>query len=249
MFAPFVMDPEKGIRAWNVYNAGSPILTTEAGLTKALADETAKMYLLSGETQGSSFVGMVHLVNTTKANSNQSSSASSYEMQASFEENCWLAASQGKFGVDGQFANSIKELLSSSNIQSHASVITMGLIPSIKSNQIQTCIKTLQPDPAKVMDELAAIQGDSDKDVTTMAGKAAKAKTGESFMQLSNGFVKSAVSALGETQKLENNVINTNSLMTAFDNYVEEATKGKVGGIPINFFLKPITSNRIGIFG
>jgi len=245
MFAPFVMDPEKGIRAWNVYNAGSPILTTEAGLTKALADETTKMYLLSGETQGSSFVGMVHLVNTTKANSNQSSSASSYEMQASFEENCWLAASQGKFGVDGQFANSIKELLSSSNIQSHASVITMGLIPSIKSNQIQTCIKTLQPDPAKVMDELAAIQGDSDKDVTTMAGKAAKAKTGESFMQLSNGFVKSAVSSLGETQKLENNVINTNSLMTAFDNYVEEATKGKVGGIPINFFLKPITSKQL----
>ena len=245
MFAPFVMDPEKGIRAWNVHNPKSPILTTEAGLTKALADETSKMYLLSGETQGSSFVGMVHLLNTTKANSHQSSSASSYEMQASFEENCWLAASQGKFGVDGQFANSVKKLLSASNIQSHASVITMGLIPSIKSNPIETSIKTLQPDPTAVMDQLAAIQGDSDQDVTTMATKAAHAKTGESFMQLSNGFIKSAVSALGETQKLQNDIINTNSLMTAFDNYVQQATEGKVGGIPINFFLKPITSKQL----
>ena len=121
----------------------------------------------------------------------------------------------------------------------------MGLIPSIKSNPIETSIKTLQPDPKEVMDQLAAIQGDSDQDVTTMATKASHAKTGESFMQLSNGFIKSAVSALGETQKLQNDIINTNSLMTAFDNYVQQATEGKVGGIPINFFLKPITSKQL----
>ena len=116
-----VVDPEKAIRAWNVYNPSAKIDTTEAGIAKSLKDDTAKMFLLSGQTHGSSFVGMVHLLKSEKSSSHQSTSSSSFDMEASFEENCWLAKSQGKFGVDGSFANSIKELLSSSNVSRHFS--------------------------------------------------------------------------------------------------------------------------------
>jgi len=244
MFAPFVMDPEKAIRAWNVYNKGSQIDTTDEGISKALADETAKMFLLSGQTHGSSFVGMVHLVKTEKSDSHQSTSSSSFDLEASFEENCWLESSQGKFGVDGSFANSIKELLSSSNVQAHASVITMGIIPTIKSNEIKTTVSTLQPDATKVMDQLAKIQSATDGDVNNMATKAQSARTGQSFMELNNSYVSGVVSNLGKIDTANNKIIDTNSLMTAFDDYVQKAIAGDCG-VPINFFLKPITAKQL----
>ena len=244
MFAPFVMDPEKAIRAWNVYNPSAKIDTTEAGIAKSLKDDTAKMFLLSGQTHGSSFVGMVHLLKSEKSSSHQSTSSSSFDMEASFEENCWLAKSQGKFGVDGSFANSIKELLSSSNVQAHASVITMGIIPTIKSNEIATTVSTLQPNAKEVMGQLAAIQGATDSGVNNMATKAASARTGQSFMELNNSYVSGVVSNLGKIDTANNKVIDTNSLMTAFDDYVAKAIAGDCG-VPINFFLKPITPKQL----
>ena len=244
MFAPFILDPEKGIRAWNVNKSSERIDTTSVGINKALKDDKTTMHLLSGQTQGSSFVGMVHLLKSEKANSSQSSSSATAEMNASIEENCWLASSQGKFGVDSSFSDSIKEMLSTSNVQAHASVITMGLIPSIKANQVATTVATLKPDPKDVMSDLSAIQGASNDEVTTTASAAEKAKTGQSFMQIKNDFISNAVSALTKADTASNKVIDTNSLMTAFESYVNKASSGEAG-IPINFFLKPITPKQL----
>lgn len=247
MFAPFVLDPEKGIRAWNANNPSDQIETTSAGIAKALEEDDAKkaLYLLSGQTQGSSFVGLVHFLKSEKADSSQSSGSSTAELNASFEENCWLASSQGKFGVDSQFSNSVKRMLSTSNIQSHASVITMGLIPSLASNKMSSTVATLAPKPEEVMDKLAKIQASSDSVVTSTSSAATKAKVGESFMALDNGYITNAVSAIGKIDNDDNKVIDTNSLMTAFDAYVKLAREGKCGGIPINFYLKPLTPKEL----
>jgi hypothetical protein len=247
MFAPFVLDPEKGIRAWNANNPSDQIETTSAGIAKALKEDDAKkaLYLLSGQTQGSSFVGLVHFLKSEKADSSQSSGSSTAELNASFEENCWLASSQGKFGVDSQFSNSVKRMLSTSNIQSHASVITMGLIPSLASNKMSSTVATLAPKPEEVMDKLAKIQASSDSVVTSTSSAATKAKVGESFMALDNGYITNAVSAIGKIDNDDNKVIDTNSLMTAFDAYVKLAREGKCGGIPINFYLKPLTPKEL----
>ena len=247
MFAPFVLDPEKGIRAWNANNSSNQIETTSAGIAKALTedDATKALHLLSGQTQGSSFVGLVHFLKSEKANSSQSSASTTAELNASFEENCWLASSQGKFGVDSQFSNSVKRMLSTSNIQSHASVITMGLIPSLVSNKVSSTVATLAPSPTEVMDKLAKIQASSDSVVTSTSSAATKAKVGESFMALDNGYITNAVSAIGKIDNDDNKVIDTNSLMTAFDAYVKLAGDGKCGGIPINFYLKPLTPKQL----
>ena len=247
MFAPFVLDPEKGIRAWNANNPSNQIETTSAGIAKALTedDATKALHLLSGQTQGSSFVGLVHFLKSEKANSSQSSASTTAELNASFEENCWLASSQGKFGVDTQFSNSVKRMLSTSNIQSHASVITMGLIPSLVSNKVSSTVATLAPSPTEVMDKLAKIQASSDSVVTSTSSAATKAKVGESFMALDNGYITNAVSAIGKIDNDDNKVIDTNSLMTAFDAYVKLAADGKCGGIPINFYLKPLTPKEL----
>ncbi|MCT4664063.1 MAG: hypothetical protein N4A45_02370 [Flavobacteriales bacterium] len=248
MFAPFVLDPEKAIRAWNVYVKDRPINSDdEKSMNEALQGKDADkvgIHILSGQTNGSSFVGMVHILKTEDSNSSQKSSSTSFDLEASFEMGSFLAAKSGKFGVDGSFADSIKSLLSTSNLQSHASVITMGLIPSIKSNEIKTTVSTLKPSATEVMSQLAAIQGATDTDVNTTSSDAAKARTGESFMQLNNSYISGVVSNLGQIENANNKVIDTNSLMTAFDDYVQKAIEGQCG-VPINFFLKPITSKQL----
>ncbi|MFT4850916.1 MAG: hypothetical protein ACI83B_003478 [Sediminicola sp.] len=248
IFAPFILDPEKAIRAWNVYVPDRSINSDdEKSMSNALKGkdaDTAGMQLLSGSTNGSSFVGMVHILQTEDSSSSQSSSSTSFDVEASFEMGCFLASKSGKFGVDGSFADSIKSLISTSNIQAHASVITMGLIPSIKSNEIKTTVSTLKPTATEVMSQLAAIQGASDTEVNSMSTDAAKARMGESFMQLNNSYVKGVVSNLGEIDNANNKVIDTNSMMTAFDDYVQKAIAGECG-VPINFFLKPITSKQL----
>ncbi len=247
IFAPFILDPEKGIRAWNANNPSNQIETTNAGIAKALGEDDASkaLYLLSGQTQGSSFVGLVHFLKTEKSNSSQSSGSSTASISASFEENCWLASAEGKFGVDSQFSNSVKRMLSTSDIQSHASVITMGLIPSLVSNKVSSTVSTLAPSPTDVMDKLSKIQASSDTVVKSTTSEAEKAKAGQSFMALDNSYITNAVSAIGKIDHDDNKVIDTNSLMTAFDDYVALAKDGKCGGIPINFYLKPLTPKQL----
>lgn len=249
VFAPFVLDPEKAIRAWNVYNSSQKIDTADKdSMQKVIAgkdSDTAGMYLLSGATYGSSFVGLVHILQDEKNESSQSSSSLAESMSASITENLFLSNYSGKFGLDSSFADNIKSLLSTSNIQAHASVITMGLIPSIVSNTIATTVQNLKPDPKDVMSQLAAIQGATDTEASSTMGSAAeKAKAGESFMQLDNSYVTNVVSSLGSYDNANNKVIDTNSMMTAFDDYVQKAIAGKCG-VPINFFLKPITSRQL----
>ena len=63
-------------------------------------------------------------------------------------------------------------------------------------------------------------------------------------MELNNSYVSGVVSNLGKIDTANNKVIDTNSLMTAFDDYVKKAIAGDCG-VPINFFLKPITPKQL----
>jgi hypothetical protein len=154
---------------------------------------------------------------------------------------------QGSFGLDSQSASSVKDLLSSTSIQSHCSVITMGLIPTIKSNIVATSVDSLKPNPKEEMDQLAKLQGSSNSSNKTIAAGAADAKKEQSIDKMNSSYVSAAVSALSEVDKQKNNVINLNSLMTALDDYVKKAGDGKLGGVPINFYLKYVTKRDIAL--
>ena len=52
------------------------------------------------------------------------------------------------------------------------------------------------------------------------------------------------MSSLGAYDDKNNKVIDTNSLMTALEDYVKKAIAGDAG-VPINFFLKPITADEL----
>ena len=187
---------------------------------------------------------MVHVLQEEDTSSKQSSSAVSSNLQAKMEFGGWFASSKGSFGVDSSFSDNIKNMLSTSDLNSHCSVVTMGLIPTLKSNKVTTSISQLKPDATEVMGQLSAIQSATDTDVTSVSSEANKAKSGAQFIALNNGYIKEVVSNLSEVENKDNQMIDVNSLMTAFDDYVVKAAAGDAG-VPINFFIKSISKAQI----
>lgn len=254
VFAPFVMDPEKAVYAWNALFPDDQIQTTDpktlaaaiknASTSTGKSDDNKFLSLLSGQTIGSSFVGMIHVLQVENTNSSQMSNAAAANFQSEFSWGGFFASGNGSFGVDSDFSNNVKNMLSTSNVTSHCSLVTMGIIPSLKSNNVKTSISQLQPSATEVMGQLAAIQGATDSDVNSVSSEAGKAKAGKQFIELNNSYVTSVVSNLTKADNDNNKMIDVNSLMTAFDDYVQKAEAGK-SGVPINFFVRHIDKPMI----
>jgi len=251
MFAPLVLDPEKAVDAWNACR-DDRLNTSYESICEAIekdetgqVDENSKpINLLSGVTYGSSFVGMVHVLQSEATTSTQTSSSMTSAMETQFKAGMWFSKAQGKFGLDKQFSNNIKDMLSTSDVETHCSVVTMGLIPTLKSNAIKTSIKQLQPSAQEIMSQVNAINGATSSRVSTMGGQADAGKIGSEFKDLNQDYVGSVVSNLSTVDNNNNRIIDTNSLMTAFDDYVELAQNSEIG-VPINYYLKPISKGHI----
>jgi hypothetical protein len=252
VFAPFILDVDKAVRAWNKLFPDSMINTNSPesiAKIEATADTKAdkSFNILSGATYGSSFVGMVHILNTTDSSSTQSMESIASSMQSTFDIGGWFASGTGGFGVADSFSNSAKNLLSTQNIQSHCSLVTMGIIPSIKSNQVKMGVQGFSDfDPAKEMQQLATLQGATASENNSISSAADAARTGQQMITLKNSTITSTLSGLANIDDGANNIIDTNSMMTAMDDYIQKCIEGGNNlGVPINYYLKPITQSMI----
>ncbi len=252
VFAPFILDVDKGVRAWNALFPDNMIKTNDiASIAKIEAQQDTKadksFSILSGATYGSSFIGMVHVLNTENTSSSQSMISTAESLQGSFSVGGWFASESGGFGVDSSFSDSAKNLLSSQNIKSHCSVVTMGIIPSIKSNQVKIGVQSFSNfDPASDMDALAKLQGATSSEQNSVADSADKAMTGQQLMTMKTSQIKGVLSGLAPIDDGANKIIDTNSMMTAMDDYIQKCIEGGSNlGVPINYYLKPITQSMI----
>lgn len=252
LFAPLILDVDKAVRAWNAIYPSDMIKTNDALsilLTQAGSQTPAerKMHLLSGVTFGSSFVGMVHILNSTNTVSHQQMQSVASNLQSTFDVGGWFAAATGGFGVESSFSESAKALLSTQNIQSHCSLVTMGIIPSIKSNQVMLGVKQLADlDPKQEMERLAALQGATAGSNNTISSAADAARTGQQMITLQNSTITSALTGLSQIDDGQNSIIDINSMMTGMDDYIQKCVAADENvGVPINYFLKPLTKADI----
>lgn len=252
VFAPFIIDPDKAVRAWNKLFPDSMIKTNDpASITKIEAQSETKQEksfnLLSGATYGSSFIGMVHVLNTSETKSSQRMESIAASLQETFEIGSWFASETGGFGVSSSFSDSAKNLLSTQNVTSHCSLITMGIIPSIKSNQVDIAVQGFSDfDPAKTMESLATLQGATASENNTIGESATAARTGQQMISLKNATISSTLSGLAQIDDAKNQIIDTNSMMTALEDYVDRCVSGGDNvGVPINYYLKPVTQSMI----
>lgn len=246
IFSPLILDLDKMVAAWNKTFPQEAIDTKKSPLELWKDQESSSnkehLYMLSGATYGSSFVGMVHILKSDSMTTIQNMEGIAEKLQAQFKMGRWFANHQGGFGVEHSFANSVKNLISSQNIQSHCSLATMGIIPSIKSNQVKMGVKQFaDADPEKEMQKLATLQGATATDNNSLESSANAALTGGQMISLHNATIQSTLTGLAEIDDGQNGVIDINSMMTAMDDYVEKCTTGDSNiGVPINYYLKAL---------
>lgn len=255
LFAPFVIDVDKGIRAWNEMvrtgELNAQLIKTDdyASFQKAAeqsgTEKDTSYNLISGATYGSSFVGMVHVLKESSTQSSQNMYAVAASLQAQMKVGGWFSDMEGGFGVSSSFANSAKKLLSSQQITSHVSLVVMGVIPTIVADEVQLSVKQFSEfSPDKMMGQLATLQNSTNSEQASVTDAASNARTGAQMMAIRNSEVKSVMSAVGEIDDGKNKMLDINSLMTAFTDYVSKAAGGDIG-VPIEYFLKPITANQL----
>ena len=254
MLAPLYLDVDKGIRVWNsLFKAEDLKIRTDQKSLQAilqaagLPDEPA-MHIVSGASYGSSFVGMVHVLRSEGTSSFQSMQAQATSLHDSFQFELGLAGGSGQVGVDSNVANDIKRLFSGQEINAHVSLITMGVISGLTSNPVALAVKSFANiDPSKSMEALGKLADAtaSDKESAQSSAKAARARQLMVSMQSAN--VEGVLSSLSDIKGENVKVMDVNSLMTAFDSYIADINSGKCKGVPINYFVKPITRSQLAL--
>ncbi|MEZ4918092.1 MAG: hypothetical protein R2792_03210 [Saprospiraceae bacterium] len=251
VLAPLVLDPDKCVDVWNQLHKDDRINTSDVASLEKMKDgenlnEDKSITLLSGVTYGSSFVGMVHVLNTESlAEKGASMSQLAESLQERFTIGGWMEDSSGGLGVDPGFSDDIRRLLSTQNITSHINVAVMGCIPSIKSNQIEMGVRTLAGFDEKTLSQsLSVVENVSQSEKKTIKTSSESARKGAKVMAIRGATVQNVISGLGKIDQKSNQMLDINSLMVAFEDYLKEIKTGSVG-VPINFYFKKITQARI----
>ncbi|GAB1318010.1 hypothetical protein MFIFM68171_08220 [Madurella fahalii] len=257
IMAPLILNVDKAVKAWNhFYGKTDKLVPTDGASMMKLAnqddpdtdgsgDNINKFSIISGMTFGSSFVGMVHVLNTTDTNVSESLSTLASSLQAQMDAGGWFAKASGGFGVSASFSNSVKNLLSTQNISSHVTLICMGTIPSMVASEVKMGVeKFAQFDPKTSMDTIATIQNATVADQGSVTQAADAARTGGQMVTMKASEIKSALSALAEIDDGSNKILDVNSMMTALDDYLKKASEGS-SGVPINYYLKDITKGML----
>lgn len=250
LLAPCVIDTDKAIRIWNqmyqddMLKVDDPMNIINTAKNANTPNEKA-ITIVSGATFGSSFVGMVHILNTQKTTSSEAMRSTMESIQSQIKTGSWFMDVSGGFGLSKQFSQDIKNLLSTQEISSHCTLTTHGSIPSIKSNQVKMAVKEFSSfDGKSAMNDLAGLQNAVASDKDSIDNSAEKARLGQEMVTLKNAQIQGVLSGLNEIDDGNNKIIDINSMMTALDDYVEKAMGGEIG-MPINYYIKPITKSQL----
>lgn len=245
ILAPFILNVDKGIKVWNELHKDDKLVPEDAksmqDVIKNGATDEKDYKILSGVTYGSSFVGMVHVLNSSSTTASETLTTMAASMQAQMDAGAWFEKASGGFGVNTSFSNDVKNLLSSQNVSSHVTLISMGVIPSIVASEVKLGVeKFANFDPKASMDAISTIQNATGADQDAVKSSADAARTGKQMVSMKGNDIKSALEALGQIDDGSNKILDVNSLMTALEDYLQKAADGK-SGVPVNYYLKPIT--------
>ncbi len=249
---PCVLEPDKAIAVWNSLYPDSQdrIITTDPAQVKAQAESSPDvagektLTVLSGVVYGSGFVGMVHILKRDVTDSGPTEEVAT-QLQERLAIGGWLENASGGFGVDATVMDEVKKILSTQSISSHVSMIVMGAVPSIASNQLQLGVrKVLQPDPDKLSGYLATLSSGTLQD--SMDSAADESRTANRLLTMQTASIQSVMQGLGQVDHGSNKMLDINSMMTAFENYLQAIRdKEESTGVPVNFYLKQVSRRQL----
>lgn len=255
VLAPLYLDVDKAVRVWNrLFPAANDKIRIDAQGIENIDEQEGttsekSFNIISGATLGSSFVGMVHVLTTEDTTSSQDVKTAATDIAARISMGATFAGLKGGFGVDKNFGEDIKALLSSQNINSHVTLITAGYIPTLKSNMVSVGVKQFANfDPSAMMTDLLKLSDYTSGERKSVQQAATAARTKGEFVQLKTAAVTSVMQGLKALDDGQNKMLDVASMMVAFEDYVKAASGADPSvkiGLPINYYTKPITRTQL----
>ncbi|KAI9150024.1 hypothetical protein HJFPF1_09776 [Paramyrothecium foliicola] len=233
--APFVLDIDKATEVWNRLFPGEKLDFTSRSTMMSIAmhesqEETKKFSVISGTTFGSTFVGMVHILNSRGTSTSESLAAAALSMQATINTGTWFAKTSGKVGVDSKLANDLRSLLSQQNAQSNVTLLTMGVSPFMVANEASIAINVMQ-------------NANLDAESTANSMVEPSRSSGQAT-EMQNKTFEATLNAIPVVDGDNNKVLDITSMLTALDDYLKKAAEGN-SGVPINYYLKDIDQKML----
>jgi len=258
VMSPCILDPVKLLSAWNNTFPKDKLLTDSHSMFTAVEEKKAErtspnnaLHILSGCTRASSFIGMANVLNIERTVNSQSGSNVAEKITSIVNKQLVKGQKTGQTNQAMDNArDQIANLMGSADIFSHCSLVTQGIIPNINASTISTTVSTLEPTAGDAMQSLNAIKtaGQTSVDDTTAANtsdaQVAQSKKGAQFLEMKNKFATDMVQNIAKMDAVKSKVLDTNSLMNAFSDYLTKAQAGKCG-IPVNFYIKTIDKGDV----
>jgi hypothetical protein len=245
LYEPVNMDPDKAVSVWNTVYENDKIVIPEskADIPKLdRAEQTASLSIITGASYGSSFVGMVHIL---KSDANRSDDFENIKenIEKKMQIGGWLENTAGGFGINETAMNEVKALLSSQSVSSHISIIATGAIPSFKSGELNQSVNKLATVDEDTVKSIVSI---SKAEKPTTSSDATEAQQRALLLNVQNARINAIMKNMQAIDQSKNRVLDVNSLMDAFENYIASIRDGKTAtGIPNNFYIKKITKADI----
>jgi hypothetical protein len=245
---PLIIDPDRAVSAWNLLfgkdriNPGDLKAATIPDSPEMAAGTSHALSIITGAGYGSSFIGMVHILNSdTKESLNYDKLKPALDKKVQMGN--WLANATGSFGVEKGVMEELKAFLSTQSVSCHISIITMGAVSSVKANDLKLSLKTLSEIGRNDLPNV--IKYSNPKENSSFNSEAIESKNKAFLSHLHSMRIKNIMNTISEIEDRKDRVMDVSSLMTAFENYVDGIAKGSNAGIPVNFFIKKLTKPEI----
>jgi hypothetical protein len=253
VFEPLVIDPDKAITAWNARCGAEDRIDTERlrlpSRERATAADgaPASLPLIVGASYGSSFVGMVHVLRSESARTGDID-AWKTRLESRLRVGGWLQAATGGFGVGEGALKEVKALLADQSISAHVGVVVMGALPSIAANSVATGMSLLAEVDNREEKAIRGLAASGEGSESTVASEAEKAVASARLMNMQQAKMSSLLGALSKIDREGNKMLDINSLLHAFEDYIRAisgASPSRIVGVPIHWRVKKLTKADI----
>ncbi|MEG0517763.1 MAG: hypothetical protein RR555_02690 [Bacteroidales bacterium] len=241
IFNPLVIDPDKAVNAWN-HQYGDDDCIDKENIPDTPSQSNHALHIITGAVYGSSFVGMVHILKSDISETGDFDSLKE-QLEQKLRIGGWLQNATGSFGVNPEVLQQVKAFLSTQSLSTHISIVAMGVIPTIKANEVQYVVKELSAvDPTTRNTILNGFHTDT----KTTASQADQSNQQALLMNIQNARMASMMTALGSIEQQKNNILDINTLMQALDHYIQCAkSTNQAVGVPISFYTRNLTKSDI----
>lgn len=251
---PVVIDPDKALAAWNaLHGADGHLLDPADPVAMKKVAETPPspgqpvMTLLTGAHQGSSLVGMVHMVN----NETLSAGLAVDQEEALHEQmrlGGWLKNAAGGFGIDESKLEEIRKALGTQSVASHANLVVLGAVTRLSSASLRQGVsQLLDEQPRQAASSLDHMHMPGLDGRGTFQTGTEVSRNGSRLLEAQGRMTDHLIDGLARVDRALNKVIDLNTLMNAFDNYIDALTQtqGGAAGVPIGFLFRQVSAAQV----